>query len=235
MRTVFRVKPNTVIHVGGHLAQDRNNYIELGANKIIWGEASANSAKSIREKYPEDEVIERIFWEEPNVELNFYSFNESERNSAVAPINLELARKSVGRSTTLDELFENRIFAYPIMLVLDVQGGEIHVLRGAEKALNAVDYLVVEIANENQGYVETPTEAEIDKLVKSEGLRKSLFRNSHDKTYKDQLYVRHGLVRHYYFQLCDYLILKIRSSVHLLKNGHFPDSDHDCENCRNVG
>jgi FkbM family methyltransferase len=235
LKNVFRVKPDTVIHVGAHLGQDRHNYIVLGAKKIIWGEASPNSAKLIREKYPDDEVIERIFWEAPNVEISFYSFSESEKNSAIAPIDLEFASITVGRSTTLDELFENRIFARPIMLVLDVQGAEIHVLRGARKALNAVDYVVVEIANENQGYVETPTEEEIDQLMNDQGLRKSLFRNSHDKTYKDQLYMRHGLLAHYCFEICDSLILKIRKSVHFLKNKHFPDSNHDCENCRNVG
>ena len=234
MRHVFRIKPHTVIHIGAHLAQDRNNYKKLGVDKIIWGEAFADSANFIRSKYPDDEVIEQIFWENPNIEMTFYNFDESEKNSAIAPIDQESASKSVGLSTNLDELFKTRIFKRPIMLVLDVQGGEIHVLKGARKALDAVDFLVVEIAIENQGYVETPSQGGIDQLVKSKGLRKSFFRLSHDKTYKDQLYVRQGLLGHYYLRTCDYLIVKIRNCRHFLTKLHFPDSSHDCKICRNA-
>lgn len=91
---VLGVKPKTIIHIGAHLAQDGHSYKKLGSHLVIWGEADSVSAAYIRDKFPRDTVIESIFWESDALMIDFYEFDQNERNSAIAPVeSTKLVRK----------------------------------------------------------------------------------------------------------------------------------------------
>jgi FkbM family methyltransferase len=231
LKYLFCIKPKTVIHIGAHYGQDRSNYINLGAKKIFWGEASPDCAKKLRNRFPNDVVIEKIFWDVSNKSISFYEFDETAKNSAITPKNIDEVRQSDGTTITLDDAFKDTNIESPVMLVLDVQGGELHVLNGAKNILRQIDYFVVEIANGNQGYVETPQETDIDTLTELSGFKKSIYRTSHDGSYKDQLYIKKNLMSMVIISIIDFLLSKIRNFVHLIRFKHHPRSNHSCLIC----
>lgn len=229
---VLRVKPKTIIHIGAHLAQDGNSYKQLGSHLVIWGEADSVSAAYIRDKFPRDTVIESIFWESDALMLDFYEFDHNERNSAIAPVDSKkLVRKVKKRTTTLDTELHGKFLLYPIMLVLDVQGAELHVLAGAKKFLKQVTFVTIEIAVQDQGYVETPSRQQISSILERYGMKPAIYRDSHDKTYTDYLFVRWGYAKVLYLKVMDYLISLVMGLRHLFKNRHLPGNIYYCKKC----
>lgn len=219
---VLGVKPKTIIHIGAHLAQDGHSYKKLGSHLVIWGEADSVSAAYIRDKFPRDTVIESIFWESDALMIDFYEFDQNERNSAIAPVeSTKLVRKVKKKTTTLDTELHGKFLPYPIMLVLDVQGAELHVLAGAKKLLKQVTFVIIEIAVQDQGYVETPSCQQIHSILKGYGMKPAIYRNSHDKTYTDYLFVRWGYAKVLYLKVMDYLISLVMRLRHLFQKQAF--------------
>ncbi len=229
---VLRVKPKTIIHIGAHLAQDGHNYTKLGSQLVIWGEADSVSAAYVRDNFPRDTVVESIFWDSDALMIDFYEFDKNERNSAIAPVeSTKLVRKVKKKTTTLDTEFHGKFLPYPIMLVLDVQGAELHVLAGAKKLLERITFVVIEIAAQDQGYTETPSRQQIHSILKGYGMKPAIFRNSHDKTYTDYLFVRWSYAKVLYLKAMDYLISLVMRLRHLFRNRHLPDNIYYCKKC----
>ena len=112
----LRIKPSTCIHIGADRAQDRTQYVKLGARNLIWGESNSVSADSIITSYPNDTVINKFFTDKTD-------------NNIFTTLNFEL--------NTLTLL-------KPIMITIDTDGEEINVLNGGSKILKDCDYLVIE-------------------------------------------------------------------------------------------
>ena len=73
LKWMMFISPSIVLHVGAHHGQDRQSYKKLGVEKIIWGEASKENAVKLKSLYPEDVVVERIFWEKSDLHINFFN------------------------------------------------------------------------------------------------------------------------------------------------------------------
>jgi FMN phosphatase YigB (HAD superfamily) len=44
----YNIKPNGIIHVGAHLMEERENYLSMGINNIIWIEANPEIFNTIK-------------------------------------------------------------------------------------------------------------------------------------------------------------------------------------------
>ena len=66
---------------------------------------------------------------------------------------------------TLDEVMFNKKLIKPLLLKIDVQGYELEVLKGSEKLLKKVDYLLLEVAK-NEMYINQSKENEIVEYLK---------------------------------------------------------------------
>ena len=233
LNKIFRIKPKTIIHIGGHKGQDGPDYKKLGCELVIWGEADSSSASFIRERFPEDIVFESVFWNSPGLELDFYEFNQNEGNSAIAPIdNSKLTRKTKKITTTLDKELSKKSLPTPVLLVLDVQGAELHVLRGASKLLEIIDFVIIEIGNQSQGYVEMPTDKQINSLLKIYNFKPSIYRSSHDKIYRDHLFIKSNTFKVFYIKMTDIFISLFMYTRHLYKYKHVPESIFYCRICK---
>ena len=234
MYSILNIKPDLIIHVGADKGQDRGQYLKLGCKKIIWCEADPLNVAYLESRYLNDKVINGIIWDFDSEEKDFYVFENSAQNSAIAPsqeLN-ENIRKIITTSThKLDTVINSRDFLMPTLVVIDVQGAEIEVLTGATNTLSQVQFVVIEIALNPQGYLKAPTQESINNLLKEFGFKPSIARFSHDDSYKDQLFLKGSRLRIIEIQILDRFFNFLMKSRHLILRHHLPKYHYYCESC----
>ena len=235
LKYILRVNPDLVMHIGGHRGQDGHNYqvIMKEESRIIWAEPDIANAQVIQEKYPSQKVLTSVFWSEKNMEINFYKTRDSEKSSAKKPIDMlteTVIEEITLRTTTIDSEIPKD--TKKCLLVLDVQGGEIEVLRGASGSFNRVKWIVLEVTSNGVEYENVPTEIQLDSLLNSKGFRKSISRISHNGDYKDQLYLRDGKVKSSILMMVDLMFIQARKVFHVFRFGHLSTTEWHCSQCK---
>lgn len=154
----YQIKPSPLIHVGAHLVQEREMYRSTDFEPVLWVEAQPfifGQAQNLLKDYEKQQIVNTALWSVSDVELTFYiAGDEGSSSSLLEPHLISASHPQVFTrekykitTKSLDDLLAGQKLAnnYKI-LVLDVQGAEIEVLRGAEKTLKNVDTIVSEIS-----------------------------------------------------------------------------------------
>lgn len=154
----FEIKPSGLIHAGAHLAQEREEYASLGFEPVIWFEASPQiykQASEILRHFPNQDIINRALWSVSGIEKTFHvAGNQGSSSSLLEPYLISASHPEVVTTSqykiitsTLDEEMSKIISdAKYRVLVLDVQGAEIEVLKGAASIISEIDYVVTEVS-----------------------------------------------------------------------------------------
>ncbi len=234
LSSILRIQPTKVIHVGADKGQDRPEYIKIGCKDIVWCEADPKNVAYLKDNFPQDTVVSGIIWKEDSLTLDFYLFENSAQNSAIMPLpNMAAESREIISvpSHKLDTVIDFKNDSQPCLLVIDVQGAELEVLAGAREVLARTDFVVIEIALFSQGYSETPTQKSISRSLAILGFKPSIYRVSHDNSYKDQLFVKSNRMRIVGIAFIDHtfnVLMKIR---HRIQFGHFPRYHYYCRHC----
>jgi len=147
-----------IIHVGAHVGQECNFYNTL--NKLIlFIEPNPKLYKKLLlniHKYSKQKAIKALVTDKNN---EYYSFNIANNNGGSSSIfdlsdrtdplfpNIKMINKIVLKSQTLDSIIQTNNDSYYDFLVLDVQGAELLVLKGAENFINnRCKYIYTEIS-----------------------------------------------------------------------------------------
>lgn len=168
--TGLRLK--SLVHVGAHLAQERHAYEAAGYRKMLWVEGSqevharlaeslaahmAQSAQS--DPTPaEHQTACALLTDRDGDELGLREFSNDGMSSSIFaatdtlkkrwPTLHETGRQQAMRTRTLDALLAELNFGPVDTLVVDVQGAELLVLKGAAKALAQVKAVVSEVSTQ---------------------------------------------------------------------------------------
>jgi FkbM family methyltransferase len=192
----MNVLPKTVIHVGAHLGQDQREYEKLGCKNIIWCEADSSCASYIRFNYPSATVIEGLFWSEPNLEKEFWIMDNRSQNSVFNPLNEKAYLEKVKKlTTTLDSHLQAFNLAYPLLLVLDVQGAEVEVLKGAELTLQKTKFVACEITENSSVSEFSVRQEDVEEILKKFGFKPTIRRWSYTREYYDILFIKGNKVQ----------------------------------------
>ncbi len=194
-----------VIHVGANAGFERLEYVDKLLS-VVWVDAHpaafADLQKNI-EMFPEQRALQALVGARDGEKHVFYLSEGSGAASSMLPLHdvnviwpdvrYEAAIELTG--VTLPTLLENnRISAsdYPA-LVLDTQGSELMILKGAEPILGAFRYVKTEVAD-FEAYEGCALLPEIDDFMKSNGFRqvaKQLFASDGgSRNYYDVIYRR---------------------------------------------
>lgn len=202
----MNLRPRTVIHVGSHFGQDEDQYRKLNVQKVFWCEADPNCVATLKRERTESEVIEGLFWSESNLHLDFWMMKDSAQNSAFEPVNTEDARQKIRmKTTTLDDAFTSHKLELPVMLVLDVQGAELEVLKGAGTLLSIIDFIVCEITIQSSISKFSVPRQPIEMYLKKYKFFPSIKRNSYNNEYYDLLFVKKSRASRNTIILIDFL------------------------------
>ena len=146
-----------VIHVGGSIGQERRQYYELGL-PVIWVEPIPEIFEQLKEniKYYKNQVaFKALITDKDNKYYKFYITNNRGESSSIYDFKLvnevwshiEIFKTMRLKSITLKTLLKREkinLKKYD-SLVLDTQGSELDVLKGAD--LTYIKYIKIEVPN----------------------------------------------------------------------------------------
>jgi FkbM family methyltransferase len=151
----------TVVHVGAHLGEEVDAYRRHGARRILLIEANPSSCTALRETFGDDsgvEVIHAAVTDHHGTARLLLHMNARGETESASLLRMKRLGEIVSTlrtegsvdvpALTLDRLLEEaQANASEIgLLVVDVQGAELSVLRGAPRTLSAVDAVLIEVA-----------------------------------------------------------------------------------------
>jgi FkbM family methyltransferase len=154
----FHVPPGLVVHAGASLCQERDVYKNSGFEPVIWIEALediVNASELILENYPNQQIHCTTLWEESGqIRPFFRASNQGESSSllkmkfhsVVHPAVTE-SETTVKPTTTLDDFLQQIGSGSDVsLLVIDLQGVELNVLRGAKITLQRTNAILCEVS-----------------------------------------------------------------------------------------
>jgi FkbM family methyltransferase len=168
------IKINGVIHVGAHFGQEDDVYEELKIQNRLYFEPLPSAFDKLKEKIKNEHLIynKALGNENKFIKMFVETKNQGMSSSILEPsihlrqfpeitfddeINVEMIR--------LDDL--NIDLSKYNMMNIDVQGYELEVLKGSEKTLKNIEYIIVEI-NNNEMYKNCVFFPELESFLKNQ-------------------------------------------------------------------
>jgi FkbM family methyltransferase len=178
----FLRKVSGVIHVGANSGQERDLYA-CHKLHVVWIEPIPEVFEALStniENYPNQIAFQRLLTDQDGAEHVFHIANNGGASSSILELKLHKDiwpgvdyEKSVKlRSTTLDSLIEKEqidIGKYDA-LIMDTQGSELLVLKGAVSALRAFRFVKTEVPD-FESYVGCCQLKDIDSYLRLNGFR----------------------------------------------------------------
>lgn len=200
----YKMNINGIVHCGASELQELEAYNQAGIKDIIWIEGQSDLVKEMKLKYPDQIILNHILSDEDNKEVTFNISNNSQSSSILElgdhsrlhpEVHYIESRKET--SVSLDYVFELHNMQQDLpkynMLVLDIQGAELLVLKGANKVLEQVDYVYLEV-NFTEVYKGNGLIGEIDEILYHHGFDRKEVKDSradHDvPSWGDSIYIK---------------------------------------------
>ena len=192
------------LHIGASLVQERYQYELSKMEPVLWVEALhkiAEQAQLLLTKFSNQKLIQAVVsdFSGKSVVMNCASNNgesssllESKMQSLVHP-DITFEPTQVCISITVDDLVKKHFPVDSIsLLVLDVQGAELSVLKGAPNTLEIVQFVFTEVSTV-QMYKDQPLFKEISKFLDGFGFC-LIEHNLRNRTFHgDALYIKKEL------------------------------------------
>jgi FkbM family methyltransferase len=198
----YGCNPKIVWHLGGHNAEELDDYLSNGSQEIHWFEANPEQALILKSKLmdiPNQHVIPKAAWHTDEEVLTFKITNKT-MSSSLYDLKIHSERypdivltKSVDVETiTLNSYSIGR--EVPDLINLDIQGAELDALRGASNFLDQVSYIYTEVSYVEL-YKNAPLADEIDRYLNSFGFRRVVTRKVPRDGWADVLYINPRLAK----------------------------------------
>jgi len=153
----FLQKVSGVIHVGANAGQERELYAKFGL-RVIWIEPIPEVFEKLKanvENFPRQHALKCLVTDQDNVAYQFHIADNEGHSSSILDLNLHkdiwpqvAYEKTITlRSKTLPSLLEEEHVDYSEYdcLIMDTQGSELLVLKGAVSILENFTYIKTEV------------------------------------------------------------------------------------------
>jgi FkbM family methyltransferase len=201
----FLKEVDGVIHIGANEGQEREHYKKYGINNVLWIEADPFVFKKLKKnllnyenQYAINYLIldkkQRIQFNISNAKGNASSVFDLLEHKQMYP-EIKFKKKIMIHGHTFKSIIkkENINIKKYQALILDTQGSELLILKGAKKILNNFKYIKLECAN-FEIYRNCPSEKEISLYLLNYGFQEvkriKIDENKNKKKVFDILYVR---------------------------------------------
>ena len=198
INSIWGIKPNGILHIGAHEAEESKEYSRLSWGPVIWIEAQSNLARKLKSSLnsKDNKVIHAAVWDVDGIEIELKITNNSQSTSL-----LELGTHSYDYPevvvTGTEKIITSRVdsllddSAKFDLINLDIQGAELHALNGMGDLLDRVNYVYTEV-NKKKVYVDCAQIEEIEEFLGQKGFAKVCVRWIPNKGWGDALFIRRG-------------------------------------------
>ncbi len=169
-----------VVHVGANTGQERDFYNKLGLD-VLWIEPIPDVFKELEmniRPFKKQMALEALLTDTDDEEYEFYIANNHGASSSILKLkehkhvwpDVDYSSSTKLRSVTLASLFEHHHIASEKYqaLIMDTQGSELLVLKGAEPLLSQFKYIKTEVAD-FEAYEGCCKVADIEAFLKMHG------------------------------------------------------------------
>jgi FkbM family methyltransferase len=196
----WAIRPSGVVHIGAHAAEESNDYERHGWGPVTWIEANPKLIERLRIIVPEvDSVICAALWDEDEKLIKFSIATNGESSSLLEPAAHLVEHPDIKFETHIQlstKRLDSILNEIPNFLNLDVQGAELHVLRGLGRLIESLDYVYTEV-NEKELYRNCALLEDLDEFMNFNGFSRVCLRRNGRSGWGDALYVRSDLrLRH---------------------------------------
>jgi len=165
-----------ILHIGANNGSEALSYSHLDL-PVIWIEADPVIFKSLENhltKFPKQNAL-NVLLSDTNGPVDFFVTSNSGFSSSVHPLSqkgkeiweIEIRESKRLNSSRLDDLVVQNLEKFNFWVV-DVQGHELQVLKGAEKSLSFANWILVEVSTESF-YEDQCLFDEVDSWLESKG------------------------------------------------------------------
>ena len=188
-----------IIHIGGHYGREIDKYKSHNVNDIVLFEPLTSNFSVLNDivKNTEGNIIAHqvaLGNDNRKVTMNISS-NEAQSSSILTPKVHLTAHPEVTFSGT-EEVEMRKLDDYDYqdynMIVVDVQGYELEVLKGASQTLSNIDYIYCEV-NCDEVYEDNARVEEIDEFLSSYGFKRVETQWYYTGVWGDSLYIKNKL------------------------------------------
>ena len=235
---VLRFKPNVILHVGAHKAEESFEYekYEWGREKIIWVESQKNLTQFLQTLFltkSNYQVIQATVWDHSGLEKTFYHTSNSQSSSLFSLGNHlnyfpEIVETYSEKVTTvrLDEILDKR--SRIDFVNLDLQGSELQALKSLGNMLQNIKVIYTEV-NRSDVYIGCSKIWEIDEYLSGYGFRRIATRWAFEQDWGDALYTRNSnmiLILYFKFiNIFQLLTTNVRYKLHAFKEQFLKSND----------
>ncbi len=154
----FALKLECIVHVGANLGQERDIYVESGASTVVYIEpilACFSRLKQYVEGFKGHIAVNALCAAESGRSVKFNIANNDGMSSSMLSLGAhELVHPEVFytdqvtlTTESLDDIINSKFVGLKIdLLVIDTQGADLEVLRGAKKVLNSINAVAIEVS-----------------------------------------------------------------------------------------
>ena len=188
-------KVKGVVHIGAHTCEELPFYYKLGLTNqdILWIEANPKLVEQVKHQNKDFHIVNAMLAEVDDEERSFMITNNGQSSSFLEfGTHKNLYREVVEvdriklKTKTLDSFNLEDKYNF---LNIDVQGAELHVLKGALETLNHVDFIYVEV-NIHEVYIGCGKVHEVDSLLSEYKFKRVESDLSESSGWGDVLYVK---------------------------------------------
>lgn len=200
---LFNVRPNGVLHVGAHMAEEAAMYEEYGwqgSSKIYWVESQEALADKLRAELDRSvhDVKCATVWNVSGLKLQFKHTNNSQSSSLLdlhmhsekyPAIKVDSTNEVI--TSRLDEICKTDKFNF---VALDIQGAELKALEGMGDLLKEINWIYSEV-NKIELYKDCALIGDLDEFLGKIGFKRVATRWAFRSGWGDALWMRNGLIK----------------------------------------
>jgi len=199
-KDLYGVKPNGMVHVGAHQAEEFQEYEinnMLGDGDCYWIEALPSRCEELRVFFadkPRHKVLHALAWGTSGLSMKLKITNRTASSSVFELGEHADFYKDIHVTETLNivsKRFDEVISKADKFdfIVLDVQGAELEVIKGMGDLLSRVKWVFLEVSK-RELYRGGVLEGEVDSYLCSRGFRRRFVEWDRNAGWGDALYVR---------------------------------------------
>lgn len=192
----YNIQINSAFHIGAHRCEEQNFYNQINAKDVLWIDANKDLVDQMKNQGVEN-IFHAVISDKDDEEVTFHIANNGQSSSILELGTHKNEHPDVwyvkdipAKTITIDTFFkENNIDSNKYNFWnFDIQGSELHALKGAVNSIKFADVIYLEV-NERELYLGCGLINEIDDFLKPFGfLRVETEMTQH--SWGDSIYVK---------------------------------------------